>query len=181
MRIIMSMVSVLLMVMLMMVPVQAKDKYESDAGIILYVPHDGRPISSKQTAAVAEKLGYEVMMPPTEILGGRDRLGDPNEIWAWLEENANAKKIRAMVLSTDSLIYGSLVGSRKHDYESKELLERATRFEEFHKDHKNLPIYAFGSIMRTPRTGALSGHEEPEYYRSYGADIFRFFLDQCRR
>ena len=32
---------------------------------ILFIPHDGRPISSKQTADVVKKLGYDVVMPPS--------------------------------------------------------------------------------------------------------------------
>ena len=153
----------------------AKKKYDGAPGKILYIPHDNRPISAKQTVEVAEKLGYEVIMPPNELLGGRDLLGQPNALWAWLEENVDEyKDLRAAVISSDAMLYGSLVGSRKHTYEEAELAERAARFQEFHKDHKNLPLYVFSSIMRTPRTGEASGHEEPEYYRSYGADIFRY-------
>ena len=39
---------------------------------IIYVPHDNRPISDKQTAAVVRKLGYDVVVPPDELLGSRN-------------------------------------------------------------------------------------------------------------
>ena len=151
----------------------AKHKDKNAAGKILYIPHDNRPISNKQTAQVIEKLGYEVIVPPDELLGNRENLGEPDKLWQWLEENTT-KDIRAAVISSDSMLYGSLVGSRKHNYDAQIISERATRFKDFRKEHKKLPLYVFGSIMRTPRTGEASGHEEPEYYRSYGTDIFRY-------
>ena len=39
---------------------------------IVYIPIDTRPVNDRQTVEVAEKLGYEVLVPPAEILGGRD-------------------------------------------------------------------------------------------------------------
>ncbi|MBR1579546.1 MAG: DUF4127 family protein [Selenomonadaceae bacterium] len=160
--------------MLMACSTEAKKKYDADPGKIIYIPIDNRPISLKQTVAVAEKLGYEMVVPPDELLGNRDFPGNPDGLWQWLEENADLKNLRAAVIASDSMIYGSLVGSRKHELDEAELTARAERFFEFHKDHKKLPLYVFSSIMRTPRSGAASGHEEPEYYRSYGADIFRY-------
>ena len=160
--------------MLMACSTEAKKKYDADPGKIIYIPIDNRPISLKQTVAVAEKLGYEMVVPPDELLGNRDFPGNPDGLWQWLEENADLKNLRAAVIASDSMIYGSLVGSRKHELDEAELTARAERFFEFHKDHKKLPLYVFSSIMRTPRSGAASGHEEPEYYLSYGADIFRY-------
>ncbi len=155
--------------------VQAKAKDNGQPGKILYIPHDNRPISDKQTAEVIEKLGYEVIVPPNNILGSRDDLGNPEKLWEWLTVTTDKDKtIKAAVISSDSMLYGSLVGSRKHDYNEQTILDRAERFKQFRKEHKKLPIYVFGSIMRTPRSGEASGHEEPEYYRSYGADIFRY-------
>ncbi len=167
--------AVLCLIILLSPPSEAKKKFDGVPGKIIYIPLDNRPITDKQTVEVAQKLGYEVIVPPKDMLGSRDKLGNPELLWEWLENEAdNYKDLRAAVISADSMLYGSLVGSRKHDYEPQLIAERAARFGEFHKDHKNLPIYVFSSIMRTPRTGALSGHEEPEYYRSYGADIFRY-------
>ncbi len=154
--------------------VQAK-KNKNQPEKILYIPHDNRPISDKQTAEVIEKSGYEVITPPTNILGSRNDLGDPDKLWEWLILTTEKdKSIKAAVISSDSMLYGSLVGSRKHNYDEHTLTTRAERFKEFRKEHKKLPLYVFGSIMRTPRSGAASGHEEPEYYRNYGTDIFRY-------
>ena len=139
---------------------------------ILYIPHDSRPIVNKQTIAVLEKAGVQIVSPPLELLGNRENLGDPDLLWDWLNKNAK-KDLTAAVISSDALLYGSLVGSRKHEYDADEILARADLFVEFRKKHKKLPLYVFGSIMRTPRTGLASGYEEPDYYRYYGTNIFR--------
>ena len=139
---------------------------------ILYIPHDSRPIVNKQTTEILEKAGVEIVTPPLKLLGDRENLGDPDLLWDWLNKNAK-KDLTAAVISADSLLYGSLVGSRKHDYDADEILARADLFTEFRKKHKKLPLYVFGSIMRTPRTGLASGYEEPDYYRYYGTNIFR--------
>ena len=139
---------------------------------VLYIPHDSRPIVNKQTIEVLEKAGWVVVSPPIELLGNRENLGDPDLLWDWLNQNAK-KDITAAVISSDSLLYGSLVGSRKHEYDGDEVLARADLFREFRKKHKKIPLYVFGSVMRTPRTGLASGYEEPDYYRYYGTNIFR--------
>ena len=143
---------------------------------IIYIPHDNRPISDKQTAEVAQKLGYKIIVPPTELLGNRTDLGNPEKLWEWLEENTDKKETDAAVISSDALLYGSLVGSRKHNYSEKMVLERADRFKDYHKENPKVKLYVFGSIMRTPKSAEASGHEEPEYYRRYGSDIFRYTL-----
>ena len=48
---------------------------------IVFVPHDGRPISSKQTADVVQRVGYDVVVPPPELLGSREDWGHPDELW----------------------------------------------------------------------------------------------------
>ena len=152
--------------------VDAKPK-KNEPEKILYIPHDNRPVVFDQTIDIIEKAGYRVIVPPKEILGSRDDLGNPDRLWEWLDTNTK-KDIKAAVISSDSLLYGSLVSSRKHQYDKQIILERAELFREYRKKHKKLPIYVFGSIMRTPRSGLASGYEEPDYYRHYGANIFRY-------
>ena len=140
---------------------------------ILYIPHDNRPITCEQTVAVVEKAGYSVIVPPREILGSHNDFGDPERLWDWLNENLKGD-VRAAVISSDAMIYGSLSASRKHNYDRRIILARVELFKDLRKRHKNLPIYVFGSIMRTPRSGLASGYGEPDYYRNYGANIFRY-------
>lgn len=156
-------------------------KKDEGPGKIIFIPHDNRPISDEQTADTVRQLGYEVVVPPDDMLGGRNFLGNPDKLWQWLEDETGIKKnsdkknnIKAVVMSGDSMIYGSLVAARKHDIPMDVLQERVERFAEYHRKHPLLKTYVFSSIMRTPRSGEASGNEEPAYYKDYGSDIFRY-------
>lgn len=151
---------------------EKEKKVEPSSKTILFIPHDNRPISDKQTAAVVRELGYEVIVPPDDMLGSRTDLGHPDALWDWME--ANIGQAKAAVIASDSMLYGSLVGSRKHEETQENILRRVARFQEFKKKNPGTPLYVFGSIMRTPRSGEASGTEEPAYYKNYGADIFRY-------
>ena len=101
---------------------------------ILYIPIDNRPCNLRQTVEVIEKLGYEVVTPPEEFLGTGatpEKFGNPDELWRWLENNAAG--VDAAVISTDAMIYGSLVASRMHELSAEKIMERAKKFEDFHK------------------------------------------------
>lgn len=140
---------------------------------ILYIPIDNRPCNLRQVVEVAEKLGYEIVTPPEEFLGTgatAEKLGDPEKLWQWLNDNAAGST--AAVISTDAMLYGSLVGSRQHGLTSEKILERAKNFEAFQKKFPYLPIYAFGTIMRTPTLAGSSA--EPEYYKKYGDMIWNY-------
>ena len=139
-------------------------------GTILFVPHDDRPTSREQSAEAVEKLGYTVLMPPNEMLGGLEE-GKPDELWQWAA--SQAVRADAAVVSTDSIIYGGLVASRKHELSEEELAERVGRIESLKKLNPKMKVYAFGSLMRTPSSGPASGGEEPSYYLTYGSQIFR--------
>lgn len=144
---------------------QAADK-------ILFIPHDNRPISAEETADVVRKAGYEVVMPPEELLcSGYDRFGDTEALWQWTQENLPGA--RAAMISSDSMIYGGLVPSRKHEESTEKLLARAQRLADLQKANPQTKLYVFGSLMRTPKSGAAAGVEEPAYYGQYGAAIFR--------
>lgn len=125
---------------------------------VLFVPHDNRPISDEQTADTLRMMGWDIAVPPDDLLGGRGILGNPEAVWDWLEQEASTANIA--VVSSDTLLYGSLVGSRKHNYAPAEIEARLARFQAFKAQHPNLRLYAFGSIMRTPRSAEASGGEE---------------------
>lgn len=140
---------------------------------IIFVPHDNRPISFKQTADNIRDLGYEVLTPPEELLGNReDPYAKPEELSKWVIENA--KKADAAVISSDSMVYGSLVASRKHNLSEDVVLARVHNFEKIHQANPNMKLYVFGSIMRTPQTSEASGSEDANYYAQYGTDIARY-------
>lgn len=138
---------------------------QASAEKILFVPHDDRPVSSQQPAEVVEQLGYEVISPPTELLT------KPDELWAWLNENAHLAS--AAVVSSDALLYGGLIPSRSHNIDADELFARVENFKTLHENNSGLRLYVFGSLMRTPKVGTPGDREEPDYYGEYGADIFQ--------
>lgn len=137
---------------------------------ILFVPQDNRPTSREQSAEAVEKLGYRVLMPPRELLGGLEA-GKPEELWEWTA--VQAARADAAVISTDAFLYGGLVASRKHELSEQALSERVQRLASLKQRNQRLKVYAFGSLMRTPASGPASGGEEPAYYLTYGAQIFR--------
>lgn len=139
-------------------------------GTILFVPQDNRPTSCEQSAEAASHLGYRVLMPPKPLLGGLEA-GNAKALMKWTEEHIS--EADAAVLSTDSLIYGGLVASRKHELSDEELAGRVAAIRELKKAHPKLKLYGFGSLMRTPASGPASGGEEPAYYMDWGDKIFR--------
>ncbi|MCH3959960.1 MAG: DUF4127 family protein [Selenomonas sp.] len=141
-------------------------------GKILFIPHDNRPTSCEQTAAVVKKLGYEVVMPDKKLLGGLGTTSDTEALWKWTTENVQGAK--AAVIATDSLLYGGLVASRKHEIPAWQLQRRTSRLKELRAQNPSLKVYAFTSLMRTPRTGEASGGEDPDYFLQYGSQIFRY-------
>lgn len=140
-----------------------------DATTILYVPQDNRPVSLSYTVATAEEAGYTVLTPPQHWLSGRSFKGSPEELWTWVEQNA--AKADVMVLSTDSLIYGGLVDSRKHEIDASVLQRRVQRLRSLKQFNAKAPLYAFGTVMRSPR--ASGGGVEPPYYSTFGPTIFQ--------
>ena len=114
---------------------------------ILFVPQDNRPTSREQSAEAVEKLGYRVLMPPRELLGGLEA-GKPEELWEWTA--VQAARADAAVISTDAFLYGGLVASRKHELSEQALSERVQRLVSLKQRNQRLKVYAFGSLMRTP-------------------------------
>ena len=141
----------------------------AEATTVLYVPQDDRPVSLAYTVATAQDAGYTVLTPPEYFISGRNFQGNAEEIWKWVDENAS--KADVLVLSTDTLIYGGLVDSRKHHIDMHTLTYRVHHIEDLHAKYPNIPIYAFGTVMRSPR--ASGGGVEPSYYDQYGPTIFR--------
>lgn len=146
------------------------------AKTILYVPQDDRPVDYEYTVSTAEAAGYQVLTPPAQYLSGMNFHGSPDKLMAWVD--ANAGKADAMVLSIDSLVYGGLVDSRKHNLPMETLTTRLEKVEALHKSHKNVPIYVFSTVMRSPWAGGKG--VEPDYYLTMGSDIYQLASLQAK-
>ena len=141
-------------------------------GRILFIPHDDRPISYHQTVEVVEAAGYELVLPPKELLSNATNMGHPQELWQWLRENAPQAK--SAIIASDSMLYGGLIPSRKHEVSQAKIAERLENFKRLRQDNPRLHIYVFDSLMRTPFQGWAGNIEEPAYYEQYGAAIFQY-------
>ena len=146
------------------------------AKTILYVPQDDRPVDYEYTVSTAEAAGYKVLTPPAQYLSGMNFHGQPDKLMAWVD--ANAGKADAMVLSIDSLVYGGLVDSRKHNLPMETLTARLAKVEKLHDAHRNVPIYVFSTVMRSPWAGGKG--VEPDYYLTMGSDIYQLASLQAK-
>lgn len=136
---------------------------------ILYVPLDDRPVCLDYVVDTFSKVPVQFRVAPKKFLSHRTTPSDVDALWEWLRSEAGA--VDVMVLSADTLIYGGLVPSRRHEIDPIVLNQRIERFQELKKANPSLQIYLFTTIMRTPR--ASSGGTEPDYYEVWGPKIFR--------
>ncbi len=138
-------------------------------GTMVYVPMDTRPVCKDYTVATMKAAGWEVLVPPEELLSSADRDGQPDKLLEWLEQNT--PKAVAVVASADALIYGGLVDSRTHHIEPSVLQSRVERLLSLKKKVHSPDIYVFVTIMRSPKASAAP--VEPVYYQEWGGKLFR--------
>lgn len=139
------------------------------AETIVYIPADDRPVNVDYVVETARAAGADIVVPPSNLLGSNSQTGKPDELWDWLFNNAGTAD--SLVVSTDSLLYGNLVASRKHNLPMNVIAQRIDNFAKLKALEPRLTIYAYSTIMRTPK--ASDGGEEPTYYETYGPKIFR--------
>ncbi|MEG1413235.1 MAG: DUF4127 family protein [Acidaminococcaceae bacterium] len=137
-------------------------------GKLLYIPLDNRPVCLSYVVGTLEAAGYELILPPAELIASNTNEVATDKLWHWLE--VNAPQATCAVLATDSLVYGGLVPSRMHQTPEPELLYTVDKFNQLKQDNPQLKIYAFSTLMRTPHQSF--GGVEPSYYASCGPDIF---------
>ena len=138
-------------------------------GRILFVPLDDRPVCLDYTVDTFRAAGWDIQTPPLDLIASFNHAGDPEKLYSWLENNATGSS--AVVVSSDSMIYGGLVASRTHHLSDELLMKRTTRLLQFKNKFADIPVYVFATVMRSPK--ASSAPVEPDYYKEYGSQIFR--------
>ena len=138
-------------------------------GTILYVPLDNRPVCLDYTVRTMQAAGWDVQTPPEAYIADDKRCGDPEQLFAWLEQHA--KSSTAAVVSSDALLYGGLVASRTHEIPLEVLQQRAERLVSLKNAHGGQTVYVFTTIMRSPKASAAP--VEPAYYKEWGPKLFR--------
>ena len=149
---------------LMQDPAAVKSK-----GTMVFVPLDTRPVCKDYTVATMQAAGWDVIVPPEEMLSSAAHAGEPDQLLEWLEDNS--KKAVAVVASADALVYGGLVDSRTHHTDQTVLQSRVERLLSLKKKGHAPDIYVFVTIMRSPK--ASSAPVEPVYYGEWGSKLFR--------
>ena len=138
-------------------------------GTMVFVPLDTRPVCKDETVATMQAAGWEVIVPPDEMLSSADRSGNPDLLLGWLEEKSKGALV--VVASADALIYGGLVDSRTHHTDRTVLQSRVERLLSIKKGNSSPDIYVFVTIMRSPKASAAP--VEPVYYQEWGPKLFR--------
>lgn len=138
-------------------------------GTLVFVPLDDRPVCLDYAVETMTGAGWDVLTPPREYIAGFDKKGEPDKLMDWLEEQAPTSL--GVVASSDSLMYGGLVGSRTHNIPWQVLQKRAGRLLALKDKIPYKRIYLFATVMRSPRNSGAP--VEPAYYDRWGAKLFR--------
>ncbi len=76
---------------------------------VVLLPLDDRPLNYAAVARAAAVLPLEVVFPPHELIGSRERTPDLFNVARWLMSNSADA---SLVLSLDALLYGGLIQAR---------------------------------------------------------------------
>jgi hypothetical protein len=120
--------------------------------VIAFVPIDDRPVTYQLPQMLGAIAGVDVLTPPGSALGRFLDAGDPDAIWSWLLSQ-QTRDAFAYVLSTDMLAYGGLIASRTPATSALAAQIRLDRFINLRTQRPNVPIFAFGTVMRLAPTG----------------------------
>lgn len=136
---------------------------------ILYVPIDERPCNVDVIKRIVDTVeDITLLLPSEKDFGNKKTPANQTKIWDFIL--AHASDAEALILSVDMLIYGGLIPSRLHYLENKHVATWIHRLKTLNKTYPQLKIYASNMIMRTPRYS--SSDEEPDYYETWGEEIF---------
>ena len=150
---------------------------------ILYMPLDERPCNYKfPEMNIIKNNSIELIEIPLKYMGNKKNPANLEQIYNWLEENIYL--CDAAVISLEMIIHGGLLPSRIHSTELatlKKRLEKFIKLIEKVKKYKEINIFLFALVMRTPSYS--SSEEEPSYYQEYGEYIFKrgYLLDKQKR
>ena len=76
-----ALLTVFFVLMCAMPMAMAKKVPHPDKPKLIFVPHDNRPISDEQTEETMKAIGWDIVTTPEELLGNRDNLGNPDDVW----------------------------------------------------------------------------------------------------
>jgi hypothetical protein len=138
---------------------------------ILYIPLDERPCNLYYPQLIARlQPQLQLLTPCIEQLGQKKKPAEIDRLWDWFEQHSPSCQIA--ILSIEMMVYGGLLPSRLHHHPVDTLLKTLQRLHALKTRHPGLEIFASTLIMRSPAYD--SSEEEPDYYATFGARIFKW-------
>lgn len=133
-------------------------------GAILLVPLDSRPPCTEYVVKLARMAGFQVVLPPNEMLDDYHRPANKTAIAAWLLQHAS--QADAAIISVDMLLHGGLLASRQELASPAEIEKTIAVLLELHQRHPQLKLYAFSILPRL----LIADNPNTEKYKQAMAD-----------
>ena len=126
------------------VPVQIMEV--APRGVILVVPLDSRPPCTDYLVSLARMAGYQIILPPRELMDSYQKPANVVHMRKWLRQNVAMAD--AAIISVDMLIHGGLLASRKGTGSNGAASEVLNLLDTVHKNHPQVRLFAFSIIPR---------------------------------
>ncbi len=142
---------------------------------IVYLPLDERPCNYDFCGFMVQNNNeINLVRPPKSGLGLKKTPANYLSVKNFLSsECADADYL---ILAVDMLLYGGIVPSRLHYLSQEEIFSRVDFIKSLKDENPDLKIFAFSLVMRCPTYSC--GDEEPDYYETYGEQIFRYGVNE---
>jgi hypothetical protein len=121
------------------------------AARIAFVPLDDRPRSLGSVLRLAAVADVEVVTPPAGLLSRHLKTGDGDGLARWLD-GLDARSVDVVVISTDMLAYGGLLGSRAGRVFESDARRRLEAIDRLKARRTNLLVFACTSLLRQAPT-----------------------------
>ncbi|MBR3874955.1 MAG: DUF4127 family protein [Clostridia bacterium] len=120
---------------------------------IVHLPLDSRPCNWLFPGQLAEWCGHECSVPSEmDFFTTPDSFESSKAFLHKEVENADA-----LVISVEHLCCGSLLESRNDNVSQQEALDRLELLSQLHQARPDLPIYAYGVVMRSSVSALYAG------------------------
>lgn len=142
---------------------------------VVYIPLDERPCNYEYPEIICRKNeDIKLVLPDFSIMGRQKVPADVKKLKDFLiAETVDAD---GLILAVDTLVYGGIIPSRLHNTDIDILTERVKFIDRLKEQNKNLKIFAFTLIMRSPCRN--NSDEEPDYFSECGKEIYYYGINK---
>ena len=118
---------------------------------VAFVPLDERPRSLADVTQLGAVADVQILAPPAALLSRHLKTGDGDGVARWLDD-LDLAAVDAVVISTDMLAYGGLIGSRTGRVREPDARRRLEAIDRLKTRRRDLPVFAFTSLLRLQPT-----------------------------